>query len=177
VSLPATNPRERERRLLALRFLGHFVGDLHQPLHVGFSEDLGGNLITVKWDAGLKHKPEDATLHSVWDGKILARAGITDQVKDGLALNKQITQAELDTWQNFDITTWAAESLTYAVSAAYVQPNGSPVFAGTLLSDDYFKAGRPIVVEQLKKAGVGLAYLINAVAAGTLPDNLLQLTP
>ena len=41
--------REKRRRANALRFLGHFVGDIHQPLHVGYGEDYGGNLITVRW--------------------------------------------------------------------------------------------------------------------------------
>jgi hypothetical protein len=42
-----------------------------------------------------------------------------------------------------------------------------------MLSDDYFDAALPIVREQLKKAGVRLAHLINAAADGTLPLNLL----
>ena len=39
----------RRERAEALRFLGHFVGDLHQPLHIGHTEDLGGNRLRVSW--------------------------------------------------------------------------------------------------------------------------------
>jgi hypothetical protein len=46
-----------------------------------------------------------------------------------------------------------------------------------LLSDAYFNAASPVVREQVRKAGVRLAHLINAVAAGTLPVNVLRLTP
>ena len=63
--------------MLALRFLGHFVGDLHQPLHVGFAEDAGGNTINVHWNTGMgmvNHK-----LHAVWDSDILNRAGHHDR--------------------------------------------------------------------------------------------------
>ena len=45
----ATSDRERARKAAALRFLGHFIGDLHQPLHVSNLEDWGGNKIKVSW--------------------------------------------------------------------------------------------------------------------------------
>jgi hypothetical protein len=171
---PGGSPREKERRYLALRFLGHFVGDLHQPLHVGNVEDLGGNNINVTWDTGPGQVPRK--LHAVWDSSILQRAGITEELADGQALNAEITAAELSAWQTFDVTGWAEESLTHARARAYVQANGSPVVNGTLLSDDYFDLAKPVAIERLKQAGVRLAHLINAAAAGTLPVNMLQVS-
>jgi hypothetical protein len=170
---PSSSSREKERRYLALRFLGHFVGDLHQPLHVGNAEDLGGNLIDVKWDTGTTQV--NRTLHGVWDTDILKRAGLTDEATDGHALNTEITAAELTAWQTFDVAGWAQESLTHAHNRGYVQANGSPIVDGSVLSDDYFDLAKPIVVERLKQAGVRLAHLINSAAAGTLPANMLQL--
>jgi hypothetical protein len=172
-TLPGSSSRERERRVLALRFLGHFVGDLHQPLHVGFGDDLGGNRINVRWSTGLSNAIK--SLHTVWDSEILHRAGLTSQVDDGLELNAQITQAELAEWQNFNITKWAEESFALARTRAYTKPDGVSVIANDLLADDYFNAARPVVVERLKQAGVRLAHLINAAAAGTLPVNMLIL--
>ncbi|KEH31142.1 S1/P1 nuclease family protein [Medicago truncatula] len=52
----------------ALMFLSHFVGDVHQPLHVGFTGDLGGNSITVRW---YRRK---TNLHHVWDNMIIESA-------------------------------------------------------------------------------------------------------
>ena len=49
----------------ALKFLVHFVGDLHQPMHLGRLQDLGGNKVDVKWFG----KP--INLHSLWDGYII----------------------------------------------------------------------------------------------------------
>ena len=77
LTLPPGSSREKERRVLAVRFLGHFVGDLHQPLHVGFAEDLGGNTIKVKWKIGATSATTSTDLHAVWDNQILKRAGMT----------------------------------------------------------------------------------------------------
>lgn len=54
-----------EQRQIALRFLIHFIGDLHQPLHVGRDEDAGGNKIKVTWFG----KPTN--LHTVWDSQLI----------------------------------------------------------------------------------------------------------
>lgn len=176
VALPRSeSSRERERRVLALRFLGHFVGDLHQPLHVGFAEDFGGNGIDVRWDTGTGIINKN--LHSVWDSEILRRAGLISQTEDGPVLNAEITPAELAAWQTFDLQAWASESFNLAQTKGYTKPDGQRVMENDLLSDAYFNAAAPIVREQLKKAGVRLAHLINAAAAGTLPVNMLQLTP
>src|SRR5262249_32700789 len=51
-------------KLAALKFLGHWIGDLHQPLHVSFEDDRGGGKIR---ESG----PCTVNLHSVWDGCII----------------------------------------------------------------------------------------------------------
>ena len=52
-------PRNEKR--IALRFVAHLVGDIHQPLHAGFAEDRGGNSVDVRFN-GRKEN-----LHSLWD--------------------------------------------------------------------------------------------------------------
>ena len=54
-----------EQRQIALRFLIHFIGDLHQPLHVGRDEDAGGNKIKITWFG----KPSN--LHTLWDSELI----------------------------------------------------------------------------------------------------------
>jgi hypothetical protein len=56
-------PRNEKRT--ALRFVGHLVGDVHQPLHAGFAEDRGGNSVDVRFN-GRKE-----TLHSLWDTRLV----------------------------------------------------------------------------------------------------------
>jgi hypothetical protein len=53
----------------ALKFLGHFVGDIHQSLHVGCAEDKGGNTIRVRFIG------KETSLHAVWDGGLIASLG------------------------------------------------------------------------------------------------------
>ncbi|MGD8809330.1 MAG: S1/P1 nuclease [Gammaproteobacteria bacterium] len=67
-----TDPRASEReRATALRFLVHFIGDVHQPLHVGRAQDRGGNLIDVRYgdDAG--------NLHAFWDTGVIRLRQLT----------------------------------------------------------------------------------------------------
>ena len=161
--------REKGRQAEALRFLGHFVGDLHQPLHVSNAEDRGGNSIAVTWFG------HPTNLHKVWDGLIAERGGLTIQ-DDAIALVAGITDAERQLWATFDVVGWARESFQRARQVAYVQPDGTHVIHGTPLDESYFAWALPVVREQLKKAGVRLALLINAAADGTLPPNLLQLS-
>ena len=176
LTLPPGSSREKERRVLSVRFLGHFVGDLHQPLHVGFTEDLGGNTINVKWKIGAT-TTISTELHAVWDTQILKRAGMTlNAAATGDMLASQITPAQASMWGGFDISSWARESFALAQAKAYVKPDGTKVMQNDVLGDDYFDAARPVVEEQLKKAGVRLANLIEAVASGTLPVAMIKVT-
>jgi hypothetical protein len=56
----SSNSASQAQKLASLKFLGHWVGDIHQPLHVSFEDDRGGNSVLV---TGLC----DANLHSAWD--------------------------------------------------------------------------------------------------------------
>lgn len=61
------NPlEERSVKLIALKYIIHVVGDIHQPLHAGIKDDRGGNSCMINWDNQILN------LHSVWDGKIVA---------------------------------------------------------------------------------------------------------
>jgi len=62
-----------KEKAMALMFLGHWVGDLHQPLHISYADDWGGNKIDHV--AGFYKDIRRKKLHSVWDGGILKKAG------------------------------------------------------------------------------------------------------
>ena len=142
--------REKRRRAEALRLLGHFVGDIHQPLHAGYGEDYGGNRIKVKWFG------QDARLHAVWDEKIIERGGI-DNSTAAQELATQITPAQIARWKNADVLGWAQESLNLAQTNAYKIP------ADGKLGQAYFDASLPVVRQQLQKAGARLGFLINSI--------------
>ena len=111
--------------LIALKFLGHWVGDIHQPLHVSFADDRGGNDILVEGVQGCSFNGE-TNLHSVWDTCIvgdvmqgLRAAGVAPDDDDreafGVLLRGQITDVERAQWAAVTSPLdWANESLAIA---------------------------------------------------------------
>ncbi|XP_023519979.1 endonuclease 1-like [Cucurbita pepo subsp. pepo] len=164
-AIPKQGPDAKNNLTEALLFLSHFVGDIHQPLHVGFTSDEGGNTIELRW---YRHK---SNLHHVWDREIIVTALADYYDKDtGLLLEdlqRNLTHGiwsdDVPTWErcvnvNSCINNWAEESIKLACSWAY-----EGVEAGMTLSEDYFDSRLPIVMERLAKGGVRLAMLLNRV--------------
>jgi len=138
-----------------LKFLGHFVGDLHQPLHAGDDDDLGGKTTMVTWEG------RQTRLHSVWDGQIPRRAGITG-VESARDIAASIQEKQAAEWLNSNVFDWVEESYQLVRNVVYhFQP-------GEELSGNYATRAVPVVNEQIRKAGVRLAGLINSIAAGSL---------
>ena len=163
LSRAAHSKREMARKAAALRFVGHFIGDAHQPLHVANLEDWGGNKINVTWFG------EPTNLHAVWDSKIIERAGLVypDGVKRLQALHPKVGST--------NVLQWLRESFRLARSEAYVNASGKPIRSGDHLGKAYYSRTKPIVMNRLATAGIRLAYLINELAAGKLdPDILIK---
>jgi hypothetical protein len=77
-----------EKRVLALMAVGHWVGDIHQPLHISFADDQGGNLIDVNLQGKCGTSGFGApNLHAVWDGCLLD-VGLFERVRQGKAFKK-----------------------------------------------------------------------------------------
>ena len=152
-------------RAEALRFLGHFVGDLHQPMHVGRLEDRGGNSIDVELEFASDYVRRNLSLHTVWDITFLCHAGIT-WPGSVLELDRGITQRQAASWGNFDVLGWTNEAYRLDEEFAYQLP------AGGEIDPAYYDRAVEISRIQLQRAGVRLAFLLNAAAAGTLgfPD-------
>ncbi|CAA2984677.1 endonuclease 4-like [Olea europaea var. sylvestris] len=149
----------------ALMFLSHFVGDVHQPLHVGFVGDKGGNTIKVRW---YRRK---TNLHHVWDTMIIESAMKTFYNKDIdemiQSIQSNITDdwlVDVPSWENCNATvcpdTYASESVKVACKFAY--RNATP---GSTLGDDYFLSRMPVVEKRLAQSGVRLAVILNQIFA------------
>ena len=94
----------KQVRREALMFFVHFVGDIHQPLHVGKYDDAGGNRVAVNW----YNSPRKHNLHRVWDGLLThSKLSAKEYAKtlDKLSLKKQ------SEWQDSTFAEWANESL------------------------------------------------------------------
>ncbi|MCC7294091.1 MAG: S1/P1 nuclease [Phycisphaerales bacterium] len=140
----------REQRVEALKFLVHFVGDVHQPLHAGLAEDRGGNEIVVDLLGERKN------LHEVWDSDLVERAhrpwkAYADE------LSRRMTDDQRKAWNSPDPAQWATESHKLALSHAYA------VGAEGALGEAYMDRARPVVEDRLTAAGVRLAALLNSI--------------
>jgi hypothetical protein len=135
-SLPAA------RRAEALKFLIHFVGDLHQPLHCGYGDDKGGNTYQVNL-AG-----DGSNLHRIWDYSMLASSG-RDRAGHLAALSAQPLPAA----GAFDPAGWAEESCRIVASEGFYPRRRR-------LEDAYFERFRPIAEQRMRLAAARLAALL-----------------
>jgi hypothetical protein len=148
---------DAEERLMALKFILHFVGDLHQPLHSSDDHDYGGNKIKVTVQ-GFKHAAKDE-LHGFWDVQFVD--GIA---KPPTALAKkllaQITPADAASWAQGKPEDWAMEAFMLGKEAAYGSP---PLSQDTPQHIDaaYVTRAKQGITTQLKRAGIRLAYVLN----------------
>ena len=150
----------RQDKLIALKFLGHWVGDIHQPLHVSFEDDRGGNNITVSGQCS-------GNLHSAWDSCLVENAIGEDVSEAASDLIDSITPAMRERWTASDPPDWANESFAIAEAAktkycVMQAPScDAPPSGHVTIDTAYVEANVPIVLEQLQKAGVRLAHLLD----------------
>jgi hypothetical protein len=146
----ATRPAKQE----ALRFLVHFVGDIHQPLHVGRRADRGGNSIKVIWFK------EESNLHTVWDSGMIDNEKLS--FSELAAFIDHPTLQELQTWQSASPADWANESKAVR-DRVYQIGDGK-------LSYEYVYQNIPLVKRRLLQGGVRLAGLLNSIFAQSEPS-------
>lgn len=126
-----------------LFYLFHLIGDLHQPLHVGYKDDKGGNSVQISFFG------RNGNLHSMWDTDIIEYKNLT--LADELKLN--IYQpSELAAIMQIDVIGWAKGSRSY-LKTAYNLNDGK-------ISDMYVDAAYPIIQQQILKAGLRLAAVL-----------------
>jgi hypothetical protein len=94
-----------------LKSVGHWVGDIHQPLHVSYADDRGGNRIR---ELG----PCSGDLHGVWDTCIVERNLGISPPDVARALLGEITPAQRASWAATPIVGWANESFLIARMAS-----------------------------------------------------------
>jgi hypothetical protein len=152
--LANSHTSEPERRL-ALQYLLHLVGDLHQPLHAGDDHDQGGNAKSAS-GSGL---PEN-NLHHDWDTAFVERLG-SNPAALAHRLTADLSEAELRQWALGTPEDWAWETFALARDHAYGML-GAPEPSGQYrLTDAYLADAVAVAAQQLQKAGVRLAVLLN----------------
>lgn len=153
--------RPQTERADALRFLVHFVGDLHQPLHSGRPEDNGGSKIRLDWNG------TETTLHHVWDTSMIqtGHADIIDLIdlESGLPnstrryadwLTRNFEKARFQTENNLE--AWLDESLQIRTGAY------DPLYRDN--QAEYQRQHLPEVDQRIFVAGLRLARMVNELA-------------
>ena len=146
----------------ALKFIIHFVADLHQPLHTTArykadgKDDRGGN------DVHVVFLGENSNLHKIWDMNIVTRTAEGKSWQEFAdQLNAQISDKEADDWSKGSVEDWVNQSHQLAVDVVYlgIPATNDPV----VLGDEYLKTAEPVARLQLKRAGIRLAFILNRV--------------
>ncbi len=139
----------REDRVFYLKLLVHFIGDLHQPLHVGIAEDRGGNRFQVRWF------DEGTNLHTVWDTKMLESYNMSYYE---LAANSRIlSKKQLRQLKQGTIVDWMNESRALCID----------IYANTKVGEDlgygYMYRYVSTARFQIQKGGIRLAKILNDI--------------
>lgn len=144
------NPIEKEN---ALKFIVHFVGDIHQPLHVGKPDDRGGNSLQVVFEG------RKTNLHALWDTIMIMKSPM-DYVKYAASLETQSFQLPPYDIQEITFSRIISECMgarkgIYDFKNASVQP--------IKLEPAYFNKNLALMNAQLLTGGKRLAILLNAI--------------
>lgn len=145
----ADRHRPRAKRLQALKFVVHFIGDVHQPLHAAYARDKGGNTVQVNLDG------KGSNLHALWDSGLLDSGGLDEA---GWLARLRSTPRSAVPASAPAPTAWAEASCRVAM-----QPGFYPQRAK--LGQDYVLRWTPVVETQLREAGRQLAATLNRALA------------
>jgi len=153
----------KEEKAEALKFIVHFVGDAHQPMHVSRKEDKGGNTIQVQFNG------KGTNLHSLWDSGLINKQGLPfDQMAKEY---DNATPNEIKRWQSDPMIKWMWESYQLSTNLyAEIEKNN-------VLDDDYYKQHIPIVQQRIEMAGIRLAGLLNEIFTAKEVESIKHLVP
>lgn len=137
-------------RLQALKFVVHFAGDIHQPLHAGHGHDRGGNTFQVN------HRGKGSNLHAFWDGTLLNSRGLGETTYLWrLRATEAAKPAPAAGYSPRAPAAWAEQSCAIVRQPGFYPPSAR-------IGDDYVARHRPTAERQLQLAGTRLAALLNA---------------
>ena len=134
---------------LALRFIVHLIGDIHQPLHAGNGTDAGGNRYDVTYFG------EPTNLHRVWDSQIIDSEQLS-YTEMSAWLARRITPADVESWSETDPVVWAEES-------AAIRDRIYPVGDARDIRWRYVFEHKGTIETRLSQAGVRMAVYLNAL--------------
>ena len=145
--LESDNGTQSENEI-ALKFLVHLIGDLHQPLHVGNGTDRGGNDVKVKWFG------KSTNLHAVWDTEMINHQKLSYTEYGDYLLLKLADEKKLE-WMKVNVFDIISESQKWR-NQTYKYDNDN-------LQWDYFFQNKTLLELRLLQGGIRLAGMLNRV--------------
>ncbi len=139
----------KEDKQFHLKLLVHFIGDLHQPMHMGKAEDRGGNGIRLKWFG------RNTNLHTVWDSNIIDYFDMS--YTEWTSNLPTLSWEQQKSLQSGTLANWIEESHDLAATIYHATKEGDN------LRYEYTYVYKETVREQLLKAGVRLAGILNDI--------------
>lgn len=152
VAILADRSRPRAERLQALKFVVHFVGDVHQPLHAGHAHDKGGNTVQLNVDG------RGTNLHAYWDSGMLAGTGL-----NRAAWLQRLRQSPLPA---ADALRPDPAPLRWAEASCAIVRTPGFYPSRARLAPGYAEQWLPVAERQLRLGGHRLAALLNAALSG-----------
>ncbi|MEL1266016.1 S1/P1 nuclease [Pseudoxanthomonas putridarboris] len=145
--------KPRGERVRALKFVVHFVGDVHQPLHAGYARDKGGNEVQVNWNG------TGTNLHSLWDSRMLASTKRDEA--SYLAYLRTLPRPDADRIALPPPSArWAEQSCRVVRQPGFYPPRAR-------LDQAYVDRYLPVAERQLRAGGAALAGVLNAALGST----------
>lgn len=140
----------KEQTALWLKMLIHLVGDLHCPMHAGHLSDLGGNTISISFFG------RQSNLHSVWDSELVEAAHKWSYTEwaENIDTTDKASRQEIC---RGDYQEWFLQSHSLSCD---IYSNSTE---GCNISYDQVAQFTPIIEEQLLRAGVRLAHILNSI--------------
>ncbi|MFL3006029.1 MAG: S1/P1 nuclease [Candidatus Neomarinimicrobiota bacterium] len=148
ISVLKNKKSRKEDRQIALKFLIHLIGDLHQPMHVGNGIDRGGNDIKLKWFNA------PTNLHRIWDSDLINLQGLSySEYSNYLMLNEN--RGKIRKWQGDDVLIYIHESRDMRTQCYD--------FSGENLKWEYFYKHKELLEKRLLQGGVRLSGELNRI--------------
>jgi len=151
----------QEQLAIALAFLVHFAGDSHQPLHVSYLDDHGGNDVTVDFFGTPR------ALHAVWDTYMIEKylngqsrwPNLVIEINVMIQQNQDIARGRVG---HEGVTIWVNESLNYTRNIVYTYP-GLPGAPPSMTQLKYYTDNMLLVKQRIMLASVRLGNLLNTI--------------
>lgn len=126
----------------------HLIGDMHMPLHIGYSKDKGGNDVKVKF------LERSSNLHWVWDNEIIETKNIT--IDTCTSYLKHMTRQEIEGFKAINVEQWIYQPRALLTNVYN--------FSDNTIDQQYIDRNKDIIVRQLVIAGIRLGAVLRKIA-------------